>query len=142
MDNEAPKPKYIVAMSFSRKSELALEFALTHSPPQGAVIYIFHVFEDATKNFRRLDKLNAETMERMRQIMVGTIDRLAGRGITANVEDVERRFANGKVGIELFKMAEGVQPDLLIMGAPSSNAFKKLLTHAPCTLVLVKDKET
>ncbi len=142
MADATPKPKYIVAMNFSRKSELALEFALTYSPPQGAVIYIFHVFEDATKNFRRLDKLNAETMDRMRQIMVSTLERMNKRGVNPNVEDVERRFANGKVGAELFKMAEGVQPDMLIMGAPSSNAFKKLLTHAPCTLVLVKDTET
>lgn len=141
METEAPKPKYIVAMSFSRKAEAALEFALTHAPPQGAVIYIFHVFEDVTKNFRRLDKLNAETMERMKQIMVSALERLAQKGIHPNVEDVERRFANGKVGLELLSMAEGVQPDLLIMGTPSSNAFKKLITHAPCTLVLVKEKE-
>lgn len=141
MADAAPKPKYIVAMNFSRKSELALEFALTHSPPGGAIIYIFHVFEDVTKNFRRLDRLNAETMDRMRHVMVNTLERLSQRGYNPNVEDVERRFANGKVGQELFKMAEGVQPNMLIMGAPSSNAFKKLLTQAPCTLVLVKDKE-
>jgi len=136
------KLKLLVPTNFSRKSEMALDFALAQTQLTAAhvQVYLFHVFEDATKNFRRLDKLNEEYMERMKQTMVNGIERQRQQGVTVSVEDVHQRIAHGKAALEILKMAEGIQPDMIVMGAPTSNAFKKLVTNAPCTLVLVKHK--
>ena len=54
------KTKLLVPVSFTKKSEMALDFALQFSQGRQAQLYVFHVFEDATKNFRRLDRLNEE----------------------------------------------------------------------------------
>jgi len=135
------KNKYLVATSFSRKSEQALDFALIHSLLDPAEIYLFYVHEDTSSDFRRLDKLNEELMERMRVQMMQSMQRLGARGLRPTVEDVHRRLSHGKAAKEILSMADGIQPDYIVMGAPDSNAFRKLLTHAPCTLILVKDKD-
>lgn len=142
MSNTEQNLKLLVPTNFSRKAEMALDFALAQTQLTSAhvQVYLFYVFEDATKNFRRLDKLNEEYMERMRQTMMNGIERSASRGITVSVEDVHQRIAHGKAAVEILKMADGILPDMIVMGAPTSNAFKKLVTKAPCTLVLVKEK--
>ena len=76
----------------------------------------------------------------MRVQVLQALERLRGLGVTPNVDDVQRRMSSGKPSNEIFSAADGIQPDMIVMGSPTSNAFKKLVTHAPCTLVLVKDK--
>jgi nucleotide-binding universal stress UspA family protein len=134
--------KYLVPVNFSRKSELALEFALTYATSQGLIpeVYLFHVYEGSTKDFRLLDRVNIELMERMRHVVVNTINRLRHKGVNPNVHDVHRRLDAGKAPEKILEMADGLQPEILIMGAPTSGAFKKLVTAAPCTLVLVREK--
>jgi len=134
------KKKFLVPTSFSRKSEMALDFALAHALQDPAEVYLFYVLEDSTTNYRRLDKLNEEYMERMKTQMMQAIQRLQSRGFMPVVEDVHRRISHGKAGKEILAMANGIAPDMIVMGAPSSNSFKKLITKAPCTLVLVKEK--
>jgi nucleotide-binding universal stress UspA family protein len=136
------KLKLLVPTSFSRKSELALDFALIYSQSFNADVYLFHVFENSTKNYRRLDALNQEHMERMRQVVVNAIDRVHGRGLTHHLEDVHRRVSGGKPWLEILRMAAGVSCDMIIMGAPDSDDFKKLIRQAPCTVVLVREKDT
>jgi len=126
---------------FSGRSEAALDFALTYSVGQSCEIYLFHVFEGGTKNFRRLDKLNEDIMESMKRTIIAAVDRLHQTGGRTTVEDVHRRMAHGRAGIEILKMAENIDADVIIMGAPNSGAFKKLVTKAPCTIVLLKDKD-
>lgn len=136
----ANKTKYLVPVNFSAKSNRALDYALEHSQSPDTEFYIFHVFEDATRNFRRLDKLNEESMQRMKDLVMQAIERVQKKGINPNIDNVHRRIAHGKAGVEILSMAEGILPDYIVMGAPASNAFSRLVTHTPCTLILVKEK--
>ncbi len=135
------KLKILVPINFSRKSEMALDFALLYSQHFKADVYLFHVFEDKTDDFRRLDRLNEEYMERMKQVVIMAIQRMAARGVTHTVEEVHRRISQGKPSLEILKMAGGISADLLVMGAPESGDFKKLFMKAPCSVVLVKEKD-
>ncbi|MEL6543279.1 MAG: universal stress protein [Myxococcota bacterium] len=135
------KQKLLVPFSFTAKSEQALQFALNYSRNVHASIYLFHVYEEKSSDFRKVDKLNAEYLERMKQIVINNINAFQEKGLTHSVEDVFRRIANGKPPTEILKMAGGIGADVIIMGAPESSAFKKLVAKAPCTLVLVKEKD-
>jgi len=135
------RQKFLVPVNFSEKSAMALEFALTHSRGVNAEIYIFYVFEDATKNFRRLDRLNEEYMDKMKHMVLKSIERLSAKGVQHAVEDVHRRMAHGKASVEIIKMADAINADMIIMGAPTSTAFKKLAIKAPCSLVMLKQKD-
>ena len=77
----------------------------------------------------------------MKRTIIAAVDRLHQRGGHTTVEDVHRRLAHGRAGVEIRKMAENIDADVLIMGAPDSGGFKKLVTKAPCTIVLLKDKD-
>jgi nucleotide-binding universal stress UspA family protein len=135
------KLKLLVPISFTQKSELALDFALGYSQRIHADVYLFHVFEDSTSDYRRLDRLNEEYMERMKQVVMMAIERQAAKGISHAVEGVHRRISQGKPWIEILKMAGGISADMIIMGKPNSNQFKKLFAKVPCTLVLVREKD-
>ena len=136
-----PKLKLLVPTNFTRKSEMALDFALIYSQNFNADVYLFHVFEAGSKDYRRLDAHNQEYMERMKQVVLNAISRMQERGITHRLEDVHRRVSQGKPWLEILRMAAGISCDMLIMGAPDSNEFKKLLLKAPCTAVLVREKD-
>jgi nucleotide-binding universal stress UspA family protein len=133
--------KLLVPISFSKKSEMALDFALAYSQTTNAVIYLFHVIEESTSDYRKLDRLNEEFMERMKHTCMQGIERAHAKGVTHKVEDVHRRIANGKPWQEILRMAGGIGADMIIMGSPSGNAFKKLQAQVPCTIVLVKEKD-
>lgn len=135
------KHKLVVPTNFSKKSELALDFALRHSQNINADIYVFHVFEEKISNFRQLDRLNEEYMERMKHTVMQAIDRANCQGIRHTVEDVHRRISHGKAWQEILKITTGVNGDMIIMGAPTSKQFKNLIAKTPCTMVLVKDKD-
>jgi nucleotide-binding universal stress UspA family protein len=136
------KLKLLVPTNFTRKSELALDFALIYSQNFNANVYLFHVFEDSTKNYRRLDALNQEHMERMRQVVINAIERMHSRGVTHHLAEVHRRVSGGKPWLEILRMASGISCDMIIMGAPGHDDFKKLIRQAPCTTVLVREKDT
>lgn len=136
-----PKLKLLVPVNFSTKSEMALDFALRFSHGKNTELYVFHVFEESTKNFRRLDKLNEEYMDRMKQMVINQINRLHSFGLIHNVEDVHRRMAHGRAAQEILQMANAIRADMIIMGAISQGQFKKFATHAPCSLVLLKRKD-
>lgn len=133
--------KLLVPINFSEKSELALDFALEYSAKANAELYLFHVIEDSTSDYRRLDKLNVEFMERMQHTCLQAIARVQARGVSHAVENVHRRIATGKPWKEILRMAGGVSADMIIMGAPTSSSFKKLVAMAPCTVALVKEKD-
>lgn len=135
------RQKFLVPFNFSGKSELALDFALRYSASQPADVYLFHVFEKGASDFRKLDKLNEEYLERMKQIVTGAVERLHQHGLVTNVNDVHRRVANGKPGNEILKMAAGINADMIIMGSPSSFGFRRLIFKAPCSMVLCREKD-
>ena len=137
----AAKLKILVPISFSKKSEMALDFALLYSQHFKADIYLFHVFGDKKADFRRLDRLNEEYLERMKQVVTLAIQRMAAAGVSHTVEEVHRRIAQGKPSPELLKMAAGISADMVIMGAPESTDFAKFLSRVPCSVVLVKEKD-
>ena len=133
--------KLLVPFSFTKKSEMALEFGLRYSQTMQASIYLFHVYEESSSDFRKVDKLNEEYLDRMKQIVMSTVNRLQEQGLTHTVDSVFRRIAHGKPSVEILKMAGGIGADVIIMGAPESSACKKLVAKSPCTLVLVKEKD-
>lgn len=140
--NPAPaKGKVLVPINFTKKSELALDFALKFSGGINANIYLFHVFEDSTSDYRRLDRINEEYMERMKQVVMLAIQRLHAQGVQHSVEDIHRRISHGKPWVEILKMAGGISADIIIMGAADTNQFKKLYLKVPCSLVMVKEKD-
>jgi nucleotide-binding universal stress UspA family protein len=135
------KLKIVVPVNFSKKSEMALDFALSFWAGKNTEVYLFHVFEESTSNFRRLDALNEEYMERMKQMVIQAVERLSHKGIAHTVDQVHRRMAHGKASNEIITMAEGVRSDIIVMGAPTQSQFKKIATKAPCSLVLLKEKD-
>jgi len=136
------KLKLLVPINFSHKSERALDFALMYARHLNADIYLFHVFEEATKDYRQLDRLTEEHLERMKQQVILAVERLAQVGIEHTVDDIYRRIGGGKPAGEILQMASGIGADMIVMGASTTGAFKKLIADAPCTLVLVKEKDT
>lgn len=120
---------------------MALEFALRLSQSFEASIYLFHVYEEKSSDFRKMDKQNQEYLERMKHIVVTVVNRLQSQGLSHTVDSVFRRIANGRPSVEILKMAGGISADMIIMGAPESAAFTKLVAKCPCTLVLVKEKD-
>ena len=136
--------KLLVPTNFSRKSTLALEHALTLSTHLGsqAEVYLFHTYDQRKTDFARLDKINEACLDRMRAHVMEAIELLRARGIDHSIETVHRRLSYGKAWLEILKVAGGISADMIIMGAPSSSAFGKLIERAPCTIVLVKDKDT
>lgn len=135
--------KLLVPTNFGKKSMLALEQALTMSKYMGrtAEVYLFHTYDQKKTDFARLDKINEACVERMRASVMEAIERLKGRGIDHSIETVHRRLSYGKAWLEILKVAGGISADMIIMGAPSSSAFNKLIEQAPCTVVLVKEKD-
>jgi nucleotide-binding universal stress UspA family protein len=135
------KLKLVVATNFSRKSERALDFALQQSQNANADIYLFHVFETKTTDYRELDRINVESMERMKQAVMQALERHSTRGVRHSIDEVHRRVSHGKAWVEILSIANGVRADMIIMGAPTTKNFRELITKSPCSLVLVKDKE-
>jgi nucleotide-binding universal stress UspA family protein len=136
------KLKIVVPTNFSRKSEQALDFALEYSRNGFADVYLFHVFQVKDKrDYSKIDRLNVEYMDRMKESVIQAIDRLAQRGIQHSVEGVHRRISNGKMSDEVLEIASGISADMIVMGAPSDREFKDLVFKAPCSLVLVKEKD-
>ncbi|MEZ4271491.1 MAG: universal stress protein [Myxococcota bacterium] len=137
------RTKILVPVNFSAKSEMALDFALSYSRErkEKMEIYLFHVFEEATKNFRRLDRLNEEYMDRMKNMVIKAIERVYKLGFQHSVDDVHRRMAHGKASVEILKMADAIQADLLVMGAPTASGFNRFISETPCSMVLLKPKD-
>jgi nucleotide-binding universal stress UspA family protein len=135
------KQKFLVPFNFSRKSELALDWALRYGAHIDCEVFLFHVFEGKASDFRKLDRQNEEYMERMKLTVTSWIERAKAEGINTESHDIHRRVANGKPGLEILKMAANVNADMIIMGAPGSFGFRRLLAKTPCTTVLVKDKD-
>ena len=139
-EGNAVKTKILVPVNFSKQSEMALDFALTHAQSAHAEIYLFHVFEKKIGDFRIQDRLNEESMDRMKEMALQAIERVSTLGVVNAIEQVHRRLAHGKAATEILKMADAIAADMLIMGAPQSSAFKKFATSAPCTVVLIREK--
>ncbi len=135
------KLKIVVPTDFGKKSEMALDYALTYSQNFNADVYVFHAFEHKTANFRELDKLNEEYMDRMKQAVRQAIERTYSLGVRHSIEDVHRRISHGKAYLEILRLAAGISADMIIMGSPSQKQFKELMLKAPCTLVLVREKD-
>lgn len=134
------KLKIVVPTNFSKKSECALDFALQYTQLHNADVYLFHVIEERSRDYRELDRLNVEIMERMKTAVMQAIERLSASGGKHTVEQVHRRVSHGKPGQEVLVIAEGIQADMVVMGATTTKTFKELVTKTPSTLVLVKEK--
>ena len=137
----AAKLKLVVPINFSKKSELALDFALKFSSNNNADVYLFHCIEAKAKDFSEFDRLNVEYMDRMKEATLQSIDRLSALGITPAVDSIHRRISRGKPAQEILQLTAGVSADMIIMGAVSNKSFKDLIQQAPCTLVLVREKD-
>jgi nucleotide-binding universal stress UspA family protein len=135
------KLKIVVPTNFSKKSEMALDFALMYSRFADADVYVFHAVEKKITDYRELDRRNVEHMERMKQAVLQACERMEKRGIKHSVEDVHRRFSHGKAAVEVLRIAAGISADMIVMGKPSNKHFKALVEKAPCTLVLTRDKD-
>ena len=77
----------------------------------------------------------------MKHVVLDAIERMAGRGVTHRLEDVHRRISQGRPWSEILKIAGGISADMIIMGSPDTTSFKKLIMKAPCTVVLVREKD-
>jgi nucleotide-binding universal stress UspA family protein len=135
--------KLLVPTNFSAKSEQALRFALHYSHTQGrpAEVFLFHSYDEKNVDYRRLDKINEECVDRMKVAVLHCIEQMGQEGLSHAVEMVHRRLSYGKPAAEILKMAGGIGADMIIMGCPSSSNFRRLIEKTPCSLVLVKDKD-
>src|SRR5688500_49932 len=115
------KLKNGAATNFSKKPEADLDQALMLTRGRNDRLFIFHCLEEHKKDFRELDRLNVENTDRMKDAVIKSIERLAARGITVNIEQVDRRSSAGKLGEELVEIATGVRADMIVMGTPSSD---------------------
>ena len=128
-------------INFSRKSQVALDFAIRLTQGRHTALTLFHVFDHVRSNFRELDKLNEELADRMRLMVVEALGRARQRGWAPTVEDVHQRVGHGKATREILTMAQAVNPDILVMGAPTSRSLRKFVPEVMCTLVLVRDHD-
>ncbi len=135
------KLKIVVPTNFSKKSEMALDFALMYSRYSDADVYVFHALEEKITDYRELDRLNVEYVEHMKRAVLQAVERMAQLGITHAVDEVYRRISHGKAAIEILKIAAGISADMIVMGKPTSKHFKELVEKAPCTLVLIREKD-
>lgn len=142
MGTKETKLRLVVPVNFSRKSEMALDFALSFSRNSNADVYLLHVLEGGKDDFREMDRRNAEYMDRMQTMVMKAIERVQSQGISPHLEDIYRRIGSGKPANEILDMAAGINADMIVMGSPSSNWAKKLVSESPCTTVLVKPKDT
>ncbi len=140
-EGEPKRLKLVVPTNFSKKSEMALDFALMYSRHVDADVYVFHALEERITDYRELDRLNVECMERMKTAVLQGVDRMAQKGITHTVNDVHRRISHGKAAVEILKIAAGVSADMIIMGKPDSKHFRELFEKSPCSLVLIREKD-
>ena len=136
-----PVMKILVPTSFGSRSSLALEFALGYSQSHNAEVYLFHAHDTKTSDFRRLDRINEEMLSLMKNAVMSAIEILRDRGIHHAVGRVHRRISHGKAWMEILKISAGISADMVIMGAPRDSTFNRLITKAPCTIVLVKEKD-
>ncbi len=60
------KFKILVPVDFTKESDVSIDMALEIGVAHEADIYLFHVHEGRTKNFRELDRINEEVMEKMK----------------------------------------------------------------------------
>src|SRR6476620_7659008 len=96
---DTPQPagrlKLLVPTNFSQKSELALRFALvySHSQRRPAEVFLFHSYDEKNVDYRRLDKINEECVERMKTSVLQCIEQLGQAGINHPVEMVHRRLS-------------------------------------------------
>lgn len=136
------KFKILVPVDFGKESEIAMDMALEIGQAHGADIYLFHVHEGRTSNFRELDRINEEVMDRMKAMVISAINRAAERGNTRTVEEVYRRMSNGKAWQEILKMSGNISADMIVMGYKArGGTWEKVLKKAPCTVVLAREKD-
>lgn len=143
-NESAPHPqrmRLLVPTNFSPKSQMALEFALVYSQKEPAEVFLFHCYDGKSVDYHRLDKLNVELVERMKETVLNTIEALHRQGITHAVDEVHRRLSYGKPGHEILKISAGISADMLILGTPATAGLKRMIDKAPCTVVLVKAKD-
>ena len=133
--------KLVVPTNFSKKSEMALEFALMYSTFNHAEVYLFHVLDKTSGDFRAADRENEDMMDRMKETVMTSIEKVAKQGVSHAVDRVHRRIAHGKPWVGILRIAAGINADMIIMGAPSASGFKHLIDKAPCSLVLLKEKD-
>src|SRR3954470_4217267 len=102
--------KLLVPTNFSAKSELALRFALgySHSQRRPAEVFLFHSYDEKNVDYRRIDQINQECVERMKVAVLQCIEALGQLGINHTVEMVHRRLSYGKPAPEILKMAGGI----------------------------------
>ena len=136
------KFKILVPIDFTSVSDLAVDLALELGHTHQADIYLFHVHEGSSSNFRELDRVNEEIMEKMKAMVLDGIQRAAQHGITRTVEEVFLRMSNGKAWIEIVKMAGNINCDMIIMGYHAKGkVWEKVLKKTPCTVVLTREKD-
>lgn len=135
------KFKILVPVDLQHPSEHAIDLALEMGHMRRADIYLFHVHEGRTTNYRELDRINEEVMERMKAIVIEAIQRAAAHGVTRTVEEVFRRMANGKAGDEILKMADAISADMIVMGHGSAGTAEKVLKKTPCTVMVARAKQ-
>lgn len=139
----AKKIKLLVPTNFSHKSEMALRFALNYSYRRGggAEVFLFHSYDQKNVDYRQLDRINADVIERMKTAVLEAIKAMEDVGEGHSVDTVHRRLSYGKAPAEILKMAAGMGADMILMGHPSSSNFRRLIEKSPCTLLLLKDKD-
>jgi len=136
------KFKILVPVDFSFESELALDWALEFGQVHKADIYLFNVHEGSTKNFRELDRINAEIMDKMKTIVINAMQRAEKQGINRNVDEVYRRVSNGKAWVEILKMTANINADLIVMGyRPKGRTWERVISKTPCTVMLARQKD-
>ncbi len=139
------RQKILVPIDFSDNCRYALAFAIDYVQAHEAEIYLFYVIEDQKRSQFRgaADKLE-EDLERMKDLMMSTLDKLAETwGEKPRVGEVHRRIANGKPWEEILRMAGAITADMVIIGASGKKGknASKVLDHAPCTVCVVREKD-
>lgn len=136
--------KILCPVDFSENCRHALTFVIDFVQNQEAEIFLFYVVEESRRlHFRgAADKLE-EDLERMKDLMVNELNLWAQRtGRQASIGEVHRRIANGKPWEEVLRMAGAITCDMIVMGASrkGKNAIK-VIEQAPCTTVIVREKD-
>ena len=140
----------VAAVDTSPGGSRVVEFAarLARRNYENAVLHIVHVFKKSWLDQHRIDGLTVDQMMDEARRYLDHYVRMARRQCSA---EVHAHFAVGEPVDEIVRLADGVNADLVLIGAQdSAGAIERLLVgtvtanvmqRAHCSVMVVRSKE-
>ena len=151
--------KIVLAIDGSEFSKVAVKELAKFSLPQGSEISIINVYEHPAMSTPELIS-TTDTLDVYYREFIANAEKL-GEKIVSDAEiiiseknssiAITTSVVSGLPKKEILEKAESFDADLIVVGSQGQGAFSRLLlgsvsqylaTHAKCSVMIVKDKDT